>query len=117
MAWHLIVAVANPVASFRADRQPIADPRPAPGFVCPDLSCFLPGQDLQASTTCQSSLASFSSGVASFPPIVRRESRRPLATRESSETRIFVVGDGREVHVPGAVDHRGRRGVFRWTAR
>lgn len=33
MAWHLIVAVANPVASFRADRQPITDPRPAPGFV------------------------------------------------------------------------------------
>ncbi|XP_053973450.1 uncharacterized protein LOC128873714 [Hylaeus volcanicus] len=35
MAWHLIVAVANPVASFGTDRRPIAaaDPRPERGFV------------------------------------------------------------------------------------
>lgn len=76
MAWHLIVAVANPVASFRADRQPITDPRPAPGFVprFKLLPCWA-GSPLR--NACESFLSFFLnfSNVLVFPSRDREQHR------------------------------------------
>lgn len=125
MAWHLIVAVANPVASFRADRQPITDPRPAPGFVprFKLLPCW-------AGSPLRDARESFSTEfLPNFSP--SRAYRKPYYIVSGIEERgargvgVICIGretigenrDGRQVHDPGALDHRRRRSVFRRTAR
>lgn len=129
MAWHLIVAVANPVASFRADRQPITDPRPAPGFVprFKLLPCWAgsPLRDARESFSTEFLLSKL------FRPparILERTVYYHIVSDNREATRgvgVICIGretigenrDGRQVHDPGALDHRRRRRVFRRTAR
>ena len=129
MAWHLIVAVANPVASFRADRQPITDPRPAHGFVprFKLLPCWAgsPLRDARESFSTEFLLSKL------FRPPARilertvyyhivsdnREAARGVGVICIGRETIGENRDGRQVHDPGALDHRRRRRVFRRTAR